>query len=44
MPIRKVKGGYKVDNTTTKKPLSKDKAKKQLAAIKISQAKKKGKK
>lgn len=44
MPIRKVKGGYKVDNTTTKKPLSKTTAKKQLAAIKINQAKKKGKK
>lgn len=40
MPIRKVKGGYHVDNTTTKKPLSYDKAKKQLAAIQISKSKK----
>tara|TARA_R100000664_G_C2675334_1_gene85625 strand:- start:368 stop:502 length:135 start_codon:yes stop_codon:yes gene_type:complete len=43
MPIKKVKGGYKVKNTTTKKPLSKKKAAKQLAAIKIKQ-KKSGKK
>lgn len=41
MPIKKVKGGYKVANTTTKKPLTKAKAKKQLAAIKINQAKRK---
>ena len=38
MPIKKVSGGYKVANTTTKKPLSKRMAQKQLAAIKISQA------
>ncbi len=37
MPIRKYKGGYKVANTKTKKPLSKKKAKKQLAALKIRQ-------
>ena len=41
MPIRKVNGGYKVDNTTTKKPLSKKKALAQLRAIKANQAKKK---
>jgi len=40
MPIRKVKGGYKVANTKTKKPLTKTKAKKQLAAIKIRKKKK----
>ena len=28
MPIKKVKGGYKVKNTKTKKPMSKAKAKK----------------
>jgi|TARA_Y100000296_G_scaffold86450_1_gene126259 hypothetical protein len=43
MPIRKVKGGYKVARTKTKKPLSKRKARKQLAAIKIKK-KKRGKK
>jgi hypothetical protein len=42
-PIRKVKGGYKVARTTTKKPLTKRKARAQLAAIKIHQAKKRGK-
>lgn len=42
MPIKKVKGGYKVKNTTTKKPMTKSKAKKQLAAIKSK--KKKGSK
>ena len=41
MPIKKVKGGYKVANTTTKKPLTKSKAKKQQAAIKIRQKMKK---
>lgn len=41
MPIRKVKGGYKVDNTTTKKPLTKKKAEAQLKAIKASQSKRK---
>jgi len=39
MPIRKVKGGYKVANTTTKKPLSKEKAQAQLKAIKANQNK-----
>tara|TARA_R110000824_G_scaffold56986_4_gene155432 strand:+ start:804 stop:983 length:180 start_codon:yes stop_codon:yes gene_type:complete len=39
MPIKKVKGGYKVVNTKTKKPMTKKKAKKQLAAIKITQKK-----
>lgn len=39
MPIEKVKGGYHVANTTTKKPLSKKTAQKQLAAIEISKAK-----
>ena len=38
MPIKKVKGGYKVANTTTKKPLTKKQALKQLRAIKASQA------
>lgn len=42
MPIRKVKGGYKVENTTTNKPMTKKKAKAQLRAIKANQ--KKGKK
>jgi len=42
MPINKVKGGYKVANTTTKKPLSKKKATAQLRAIKANQAKKNG--
>ena len=41
MPIKKVKGGYKVKNTNSKRPLTKSKAKKQLAAIKINQKKKK---
>lgn len=43
MPIKKVKGGYHVENTTTKKPLTKEMAEKQLAAIKANQAKKGGK-
>lgn len=42
MPVRKVKGGYHVANTTARKPLSKKQATKQLAAVKINQAKKKG--
>lgn len=37
MPVVKVKGGYKVRGTTTKKPMTKNKAEKQLAAIKINQ-------
>ena len=41
MPIKKMKGGYKVANTTTKKPMSKKRAERQLKAIKMSQAKKK---
>jgi hypothetical protein len=36
MPIEKVPGGFRVHNTTTKKPLTKKKALKQLAAIEIS--------
>jgi len=36
MPIEKVPGGFHVHNTTTKKPLTKKKALKQLAAIEIS--------
>lgn len=36
MPIKKVKGGYKVANTKNK-PLTKAKAIKQLKAIKASQ-------
>lgn len=45
MPVRKRKGGgYKVDNTTTKKRLTKKQAEKQLAAIEISKKKRKGKK
>ena len=43
MPVKKVKGGYKVSNTRTKKPLTKKKATKQLAAIKIKQGKKNAK-
>ena len=44
MPIRKVKGGYKVQGTKTVHP-TRAKAQKQLAAIKILQSKsKKGKK
>ena len=43
MPIKKVKGGYKVANTKTKKPMTKKKAGKLLAAIKIKQGKKNGK-
>ncbi len=39
MPIKRHKGGYKVVNTKTKKPMTKKKAKKQLAAIKIKQKK-----
>lgn len=39
MPIRKSGTGFKVENTKNK-PLTKQKAKKQLAAIKINQAKK----
>lgn len=41
MPIRKVKGGYKVQGTNTVHK-TKKKAQKQLAAIKINQAKRKG--
>ena len=41
MPVRKVKGGYKVENTNTKKPLSKKKAEQQLKAIKANQARRK---
>ena len=41
MPIRKVKGGYKVANTKSK-PMTRKKAAKQLKAIKASQSKKKG--
>ena len=33
MPIKKVKGGYKVANTKTQKAMSKGQAKKQQAAI-----------
>lgn len=40
MPIRKVKGGYNVANTTTKKPLTKAKASAQLRAIKANQSSK----
>ncbi len=39
MPIKKSGTGFKVENTKNK-PLTKQKAKKQLAAIKINQAKK----
>jgi hypothetical protein len=39
MPIKKVKGGYKVKNTNSKRPMTKKKAKKQLAAIKIKKKK-----
>ncbi len=39
MPVRKVKGGYKVDNTKNK-PLTKKKATAQLKAIKANQNKK----
>lgn len=39
MPIKKVKNGYKVKNTKIKKPMTKTKAKKQLAAIKINKKK-----
>lgn len=42
MPVRKTKKGcYKVDNTTTKKCMTKSGAKKQLKAIKASQSRKK---
>lgn len=44
MPIEKVRGGYHVANTTTKKPLTKKTAEKQLAAIEISKAAKATKK
>lgn len=38
MPIRKVKGEcYRVENTTTKKCMSKTQAEKQLRAIKANQ-------
>ena len=40
MPIRKAKGGYKVEGTNTKKPMTKKKAEAQLRAIKANQAKK----
>lgn len=36
MPVEKVKGGYHIHNTATKKPLPYSKALKQLAAIQIS--------
>ena len=39
MPVRKVKGGYKVEGTKNK-PLSKAKVEAQLRAIKASQRKK----
>jgi len=39
MPVRKVKGGWQVENTKAVHPTKKD-AEKQLKAIKISQAKK----
>jgi|TARA_R110001583_G_scaffold63541_1_gene185885 hypothetical protein len=39
MPVKKTKGGYRVVNTRTKKPMTKKKAAKQLAAIKIKQKK-----
>lgn len=42
MPIKKVKGGYKVANTKTKKPMTKKKAVKQQKAIYASKAKKRG--
>ena len=41
MPIKKVKGGYKVKNTKTKKAMTKAKAKKQQAAIYAKKKKKK---
>ena len=47
MPILRVKGGYKVANTTDKRPLSKGTAEAQLRAIeanKAAKATKKGKK
>lgn len=39
MPIRKVKGGYKIDNTKGKSP-TKKKALQRLRAIKANQARK----
>lgn len=41
MPLKKVKGGYKVKNTKTKKAMTKAKAKKQQAAIYAKKKKKK---
>ncbi len=41
MPITKVRGGYKVKNTKTKKKMTKAKAKKQQAAIYAKKKKKK---
>lgn len=41
MPVVKYKGGYKVSGTKTKKPMTRAKARKQQAAIKIRQRRQK---
>lgn len=41
MPIQKYKSGYKVKGTTTKKPLTKTKAKAQQRAVYANKSKKK---
>lgn len=41
MPIKKYKGGYKVENTMGTKPMTRENAVKQLRAIKASQRKRK---